>query len=360
MGLGRFSTSLRGAVAAALLLALPASAQTTTAQKVTAEAYFDDALRLMKSGAFNEACAKLEASQRLDPAVGTLLYLAECYEKRGRTASAWVTFRDAEALARATAQPQRAEMARLHADTLQAGLSRVTVDITAETRAIPGLQVRCGSVPIDPSLPSAALPVDPGEVVVEASAPGFTTFSRSITVLAGNRLTVSIPALTRQPSAALPAPAAGASPLPTSDTGPTPAVSSPSPTTENPGSRSGALTPQAATEKRSLVWPIALGAVGVVGLGIGGVFGAKAIGNASDAKDLCPNGKCTEARGESLMDSARHQAQISNVAFAVGAAGLAAGIIVYLLDGPKHSERRIGVSPWLGQGQAGLELGGRL
>jgi hypothetical protein len=108
------------------------------------------------------------------------------------------------------------------------------------------------------------------------------------------------------------------------------------------------------------VWPITLGAVGVVGLGVGAIFGSKAISNASDANELCPNGRCSEEHGKSLMDSARRDAQISNVAFVVGAAGLAAGIIVYLLDRPKPTEQRVGISPWLGQGQAGLALRGRL
>jgi hypothetical protein len=33
---------------------------------------------------------------------------------------------------------------------------------------------------------------------------------------------------------------------------------------------------------------------------------------------------------------------------------------VYLLDRPKPTEQRVGISPWLGQGQAGLALRGRL
>src|ERR1041384_6675531 len=176
----RASTLLPFALACSL--ALPAAAQTNTAQKATAEAYFDDALRLMQQSNFAEACSKLEASQRLDPAVGTLLYLGECYERRGRTASAWVTFREAEALARATSQPPRAEMARARVDRLQPGLAKVTVEVSAEARAIPGLRVLCGTVPIDPTLPGVALPVDPGELVVEATAPGYAPFTRTLTV----------------------------------------------------------------------------------------------------------------------------------------------------------------------------------
>jgi serine/threonine-protein kinase len=344
------------ALAALLLLAQPGFAQSTAAQKATAEAFFDDGLRAMKSGNFNEACTKLEASQRLEPAVGTLLYLGECYEKRGRTASAWVTFREAEALARANGQAPRAEMARAHADKLQAGLSRVTVDISSEARALPGLQVRCGSVPIDPALPGVAVPVDPGELVVEASAPGYATFSRSLTVPAGGRLTVSVPPLVRQAAPDSPATSASAPPAPSAPSAATPHKGS-------AGTPTAGMSPDAepgASHARSLVWPLTLGAVGVVGLGVGSLFGANAVSNASDANELCPDGRCSEERGETLMDRARTQARISNVAFALGAAGVAAGVIVYVLDTPKNSQTKLGVSPWLGYGQAGVAVRGRL
>lgn len=341
-----------GVLGAALLLVEPAAAQTTTAQKATAEAYFDDALRLMKTGSFAEACAKLEASQRLDPAVGTLLYLGECYEKRGRTASAWVTFRDAEALARSAGQPQRAEMARVHAEQLQAGLSRVTVELSNEARATSGLQVRCGSVPIDPALPAAPIPVDPGEVVVEASAPGYATLSRSLNVAAGAKVTITIPALTRLPASAAPPPVETFSSASAPEGSPRAGAVTPHDTPPAP------LRPPPASP--SLALPVTLAALGVVGLGIGSAFGLKAIDNASEARDLCPGGVCTEERGEKLMDSARTRATVSNIVITAGAASLAAGIVVYLLGRPKKAEQAVDVAPWLGHAQAGLSVQGKL
>jgi hypothetical protein len=336
-----------GVCATACALALPAAAQTNTAHKATAEAYFDDALRLMQSGSFAEACAKLEASQRLDPAVGTLLYLGECYERRGRTASAWVTFREAEALARATSQPQRADMAKARVERLQAGLARVTVEVSAEARAIPGLRIMCGTVPIDPTLPSVALPVDPGELVVEATAPGYAPLARTVTVPTAGKVTVSIPALSQASPAAASAPSAATPPPEGASQAPAPARVEPTSSPAEPA-------------KQSLAWPLALGAVGVVGLGIGTAFGVKAIGQASDASDLCPQGQCREERGVSLMDSAGTSATVSNIAFGVGAAALVGGVVFYLLDKPKHDEQSLGVAPWLGPERAGLSVRGSL
>jgi len=336
-----------------LLVALPVVAQPSTAQKATAEAYFDDGVRLMRSGNFAEACPKLETSQRIDPAVGTLLYLGECYEKLGKTASAWVTFREADALARSANQPQRAELAKVHAERLQQNLSRLTIELADETLRLPGLQLRCGAVPLDVSAPTLTVPVDPGEVVIQASAPGYTSLSRAVTVGPGGRVSVNIPPLVRDPNAT-PPPAPGSSPATTTNVPPAAPPQSASP------AGSEKAVPRTTATHRSLAWPIALGAVGLVGLGVGSVFGVKAIHDASTAGDLCPNRRCTEQRGETLMTDARHEANVSNVAFGVGAAGVAAAIIVYVLEGPRPEEGTLHLVPAVSVTGASFAFEGRL
>src|SRR4051794_20217691 len=73
----------------------PVAMAQSTSDKVAAESLFDQGRDAMRKSDFARACGLLERSQKLDPAVGTLLYLGECYERSGRTASAWATFREA-------------------------------------------------------------------------------------------------------------------------------------------------------------------------------------------------------------------------------------------------------------------------
>src|SRR5580692_9240289 len=65
-----------------------------------AEALFDEARDLRDAGHYAEACPKFAESRGLANGVGVTLYLADCYEKVGKTQSAWTEFRNAEKLAR--------------------------------------------------------------------------------------------------------------------------------------------------------------------------------------------------------------------------------------------------------------------
>jgi serine/threonine-protein kinase len=74
-GPGHFRRLVTIAPACSLWLATGIASAQSAADKAAAEALFDHGVRLMKQNNFAEACPKLEESDRIDPAVGTLLYL---------------------------------------------------------------------------------------------------------------------------------------------------------------------------------------------------------------------------------------------------------------------------------------------
>lgn len=68
-------------------LATLAVAPVAAAQgKSPADVLFDEGTALMNAGKYAEACPKLEQSLKLDPGIGGMLWLADCYERAGRTA----------------------------------------------------------------------------------------------------------------------------------------------------------------------------------------------------------------------------------------------------------------------------------
>src|SRR3954466_1150821 len=106
----------RALVRGSLLLALlstsaPAFAEATPEDRASADQLYNDAAKLMAASKYPEACPKLSASQKLDPAIGTLLKLGFCFTYTGQTASAWSSFNDAEAMARRAGDKGRGDEA---------------------------------------------------------------------------------------------------------------------------------------------------------------------------------------------------------------------------------------------------------
>ena len=70
------------------------------ADAASAEALFREGRSLIKQGKLDAGCDKLDASEKLESSVGTLLNLGDCREKNAQVASAWGVFLEAERLTR--------------------------------------------------------------------------------------------------------------------------------------------------------------------------------------------------------------------------------------------------------------------
>src|SRR5690606_208393 len=104
--------------------------------KEDADALFTAARELVESGEYEAACPKFKESHQLDPGVGTLLTLGLCYEKLGKTTSAWSSYREAAALARKQGDEAREKFARSEVSRLDAQLVKVLIEVSQEPQAI--------------------------------------------------------------------------------------------------------------------------------------------------------------------------------------------------------------------------------
>ena len=169
-------TKLKALLGASVLAAtwlgtLPASAEPNARDRAAAEAIFQEASALMDAKKFNEACEKFAASQELDPGLGTMLYLADCYDQAGRTASAWALFREVEDRSRRASQPDRERIAGERASALEPKLSKLELKVV-KARMVRELELRVGGTVIPQASWNVALPVDPGPTKIEVRAPG--------------------------------------------------------------------------------------------------------------------------------------------------------------------------------------------
>ena len=308
-------------------LAQPAAAQTVS-DKAAAEGLFDQGRAAMQEGDFAKACGLLERSQHIDPAVGTLLYLAECYEKSGRTASAWATFREAADAAMAAKDPQRARTGRERSQRLEPVLSRLTIQVAPETQHLPGLTVDRRDKPIQPALFNVAVPTDPGEYTITASATGYEPMTLTITVPErSGRVSITIPPLRKsaEPDKGGAATTPAAPPPGAAGTG------QPSGPADTSGAAMNLSTAPSETRSSSQrTMGLVVGAAGVVGVGVGTFFGLRAFSKYGSAKDVCPEINCPSAEGPVLVDEARNAATAANIAFGVGLVALAGGAVLYL------------------------------
>lgn len=313
-----------------LLVAPSVIAAPAATDKALAESLFQDARKLMKQGALDRACPKFAESHRLAPRLGTLLNLATCHEKQGKTASAWAEFKEAAALARADNRKDREAYAREHAADLEKKLSKVVFQVNEPAE---GTTLRLDGVEIGAAAWGTPVPVDPGSHALEARAPGRTAWSQSIVVEPGpSTLTVRVPELARAPSETSAA-----------DTPEAPAARRPE-----------ADRPSDGSTQRTLGW-VAIGA-GAVGLGVGTWFGLRTFDKQNESEDHCVDTACDQT-GVDLRDEARTSATISTIGFAVGLAGVGGGLVLLLTaGGDERDARRI----WLAPGVGSITLGGRL
>ena len=289
-----------------------ASARSAFAQDsaAAAEVLFSDARALADKGDFAAACPKLEESQRLDPGMGTLYHLGDCYERIGRTASAWAVFRDVASQAQAAGQAARETDARQRAAALEKVLSRVTIEVPSASQ---GVVVERDGVPVGAAQWGLALPIDPGPHSLVVKAPGKKEWRKSFDVTGRDAMVLRVPALEDAPI-------------------------DPTKPSDHPGAGDPATRDGSTQKTIGLV----VGGVGVASLGISAVFGLVSMGHKSDVDKNCVPVNGCNVEGAASSVSAVHTGNLSTGFFIAGAVLVAGGVVLFATAPASQGRKKTG------------------
>jgi hypothetical protein len=297
--------------------------------QAAAESAYEKAKALADAGNFAAACPLFDASFRADPALGTLLNLADCNEHLGKTATAWAQFREllerANKRAAIETEPgardknaERIRYATAHGAALEPRLMRIK--IVAPGAAVANLVVKLDDTDAT-GLVGIDVPADPGRHALSAAAPGRAPWQTEVT-LRDEGKTVAVTLFAEPP--------------------PPPTV-----VTEAPAARTGL----SGLRKLS----IALAVVGVAGLAYGTAEGVNGDNLEHESDKACP--KVTPCTGAGLQENvnARNAALQANIGFAVGGALAAAAVVTWFVGAPRATDR-MAIVPTVGAGGAFVAL----
>ena len=275
--------------------------------KSDAQALFDLGISEMKDGKLDDACKHLAASLAKLADSGTQGALALCTTKRGKIATAWALWKELAVTAPSDAMKSSAAQA---AADLEPRLPKYQIKAKP---AIAGLIVKINGTPVDLTV-DVPLPVDPGPVTVEASAPEYKTWSGQASAREGQVTGIEIPHLVAEPK---------------------------KPPPEQPPA-----TPPAS--KRNYT---ALGLVigGGVSIAVGTVFGLRAKSLWNDADDTC--GNIDACPGDVFDDAsdkysaARTSSIVSTLLVGAGAAAAIGGGVLWYVQRDKAPADRTALVP---------------
>ena len=281
----------------------PLPARAEAGQAVEADTLFRHGVELMKADNCAEAVPEFLKSNALDASAATLLNLGTCYARLGRKATAYKTYQKAAEAAQAERDAPLHERALQAMAILAPTLTKVQIVAPKESQP---LSLRLNGEPLV-NYDGLPIPLDPGESVIEAAAPGREPWRHSVNANdLGATLVVHVPELpTARPAAPPPLPHPAGEPQ-----------------------RSDLRVPA-----------VIVGGVGLASILVGSAFALSA-GNAyDDSQSYCAGSRCT-APGIDLRDSASNKAAVATWTVSLGAIATATGVVMWLVSPHRYADQR--------------------
>jgi hypothetical protein len=283
------------------------------------------------AGDYETALSLFRKAYELFPAPTVVLYEARTLEKMGLLLEAVEAYTRTTRTAVPSGSPaQFAEAiaaARSEGDALRDRVPSLVVEVRGVNTNDPGLNVSINGRPIGSEQLAQPQRLNPGTYRVSGAVGGERRTSADVTLVPGQSRRVVLN-LIAQPADPLAAEGAVSTPV---DVAPT--------------SRRGP----------PLLAYVA-GGVGVAGIGAGVITGLLANGKYNEAERECPDDQCAPGSpGVDAVDAFRTWRMVSSVSYGVGAAGLAAGVVLWLTaSGDEESGQARTLEPWGTANTAGI------
>jgi tetratricopeptide (TPR) repeat protein len=316
---------MRFLAAIAIVLLFGGIASADKEGKARADKLFEDGRKYLTAKEYALACTAFEQSHAADPAIGTQLNIALCYEEWGKLASAYRAFLEAERLAKEK-KDKRAAGARKKVDDLAERSPKLVFDLP--DNADPSTVLLFDDKQLDLAKLQDDLLVDPGTHTLEIRVPDRPVKKQEIEAVVGERkrIPIELPVV-EAPKIELP---------------PNVVISTP-------------------RRKGRLYGGIALSVGGAAAIGIASIVALAARQDYANAVDACPGGMCTTREAYDATQDARFKANM--MTFVAGGGVVLVGVGVYLIvtsAGKRVEQPGVSVRPLASPNTIGLAIGGSL
>jgi hypothetical protein len=282
----------------------------TELQREQAQARFARAKPLFDAGSFAAALTEFRASLEIVNSPNARLYVARCLEETGDLVDAYVEFGRAALEAREASRADgRYTLTATEAETERAAVAPKLGFVTLSViRPEAGTTVHVEGQELRREAWSEPIPVKPGTSELQAESPGRAPVRVTVSVAKGETKAVVLDA------------GAGVL-LPAADTA--------------SARRSGSV---------ARPFAYAATAIGVAGLAVFAIEGLEAKSTHDDLENAC-HGPCPNASFSNEISSGIREQTIADVGLAVGACGLAAAVVLFVVSLHKSpaAESRVGV-----------------
>jgi hypothetical protein len=327
-------------------------------QRAAARELATSGLDAFKAGKYDQALDSFTKAESLFHALPHLLFIARSHAKLGQYVAAREAYMKIIKEVLPSNAPQAARDAQSNASSevsnIEPKIGRITINVVAKEQA-KNLVVTLDGTPISAVLIGSPVPIDPGDHVIEGVATGLRG-KTTVGVAQGQRQDVALkldPDASAVPPVAAAVPAAAAAEQPATPPPAPPPEAAPAPPPPAPDK----ATSSGGTNGMRIGSYVAFG-VGAVGIAGGIAFMVQSSSKRSDADKLCtlPGGACDASVKDQVnsLDSDANKARtLSIVGFALGAAGIGAGVTLFVLSSG-HSEKAASIAPWVGVNSAGV------